>query len=63
MATQEEIIEAHLCDPIPQIEIYRAAVRIFAGSLIHPNEGFGIDVLRKSALEQAKLLAKEVKGE
>jgi len=54
MATQEEIIEAHLCDPIPQIEIYRAAVAIFAGLS-------GATVT--DAVEFAKALAKEVKGE
>jgi hypothetical protein len=61
MATQEEIIEAHLCDPIPQIEIYRAAVAIFAAAMINSNHSVADEI--GWAVAHARELAKEVKGE
>ena len=46
--------------PIDDLEIYRAAVAIFVS--IYQSSA-SVDLLRAEAIEQARLLAKEVKGE
>jgi hypothetical protein len=52
--------------PINDLEIFRAAVAIFAGIINQVNDvnyEHEFSSARKTAIEQARLLAKEVKGE
>jgi hypothetical protein len=54
------LISAYKAPPIDDLEIYRAAVAIFVS--IYQSSA-SVDLLRAEAIEQARQLAKEVKGE